>query len=197
MSFKPMSLCLAALTGLICLTNITYASSSCTNVRFQQLSKEAGLSQSFVNEIVQDKDGFMWFGTQQGLNRYDGYDIKVFTYHPAKPNSISGNDIRALLVDSKGVLWVGTLDGGLSYYVKESGTFVNHLKDATSNSHISINHIRSLFEDAKGNLWIGTADDGISLSDRNNNSFQSNPGVLKTLAGLEIWDILEDRYGYL
>jgi streptogramin lyase len=76
-------------------------------IRFTRLSTDAGLSQTKINQIVQDDQGFMWFGTQYGLNRYDGYTFKLFVHDPRNPNSLSGVYVDGLFKDRDGALWVG------------------------------------------------------------------------------------------
>ena len=83
------------------------------NIRFEQLSVEQGLSQSSVSCILQDSKGFMWFGTQDGLNKYDGYSWVLFKNDPEDPNSLSANWIQSIYEDPSGVLWVGTVQGEL------------------------------------------------------------------------------------
>ena len=79
-------------------------------LEFERLSVEHGLSQSTVNGILQDREGYMWFGTLNGLNKYDGYRFVDFRHNPNDPNSISSDQIYALYEDNKGNLWVGTLE---------------------------------------------------------------------------------------
>lgn len=76
-------------------------------IRFTRLSTEERLSQTKVAQIVQDDQGFMWFGSQYGLNRYDGYKFKVFKHEPGRPNSLSGVYIYSLFKDRVGSLWIG------------------------------------------------------------------------------------------
>lgn len=85
------------------------------NFSFDHLGIREGLSQSYVNCVVQDKQGFMWFGTQDGLNKYDGYHFKVFKNNPKEVNSISSNFIHSIVVDDKGNLWIAT-DNGLNKF---------------------------------------------------------------------------------
>src|SRR3990172_3384294 len=80
--------------------------------RFERISVEAGLSQSTVNTIIQDKEGFIWFGTEDGLNRYDGYNFLVYKHNPENRTSISNNFIWSLCEDSDGNIWIGTDGGG-------------------------------------------------------------------------------------
>ncbi len=85
------------------------------NFSFDHLGIREGLSQSYVNCVVQDKQGFMWFGTQDGLNKYDGYHFKVFKNNPKEANSISSNFIHSIVADDKGNLWIAT-DNGLNKF---------------------------------------------------------------------------------
>ena len=77
-------------------------------VRFERFSLEDGLSQNSVLAMLQDRQGFLWFGTQEGLNRYDGYTFTTFKHDPDDPNSLSMNSILALYEDREGILWNGT-----------------------------------------------------------------------------------------
>src|SRR5690606_37335574 len=96
---------------------VQFISAQPANYKFDQIGLEQGLSQSTVYAITQDKYGFMWFGTQDGLNRFDGYSFLIFKNNPDDSNSISNNNIKALLFDSRGALWIGTEGGGLDKYV--------------------------------------------------------------------------------
>ena len=101
-------------------------------LRFHHVTTNDGLSQGSVNCIVQDHRGFMWFGTQDGLNRYDGNGITVFKNNPVDSNSLAANDINCLYESEDGTLWIGT-DGGLSTLNLYTGKFSNYLN---INSHI-------------------------------------------------------------
>ncbi|HMR85080.1 MAG TPA: two-component regulator propeller domain-containing protein, partial [Niabella sp.] len=81
---------------------------------YELFSTAQGLSQGMINDMLQDKEGFIWIATKGGLNRYDGYSFKVFTNDPQDTTSISSNAVSNLLEDSKGRLWVGTYDGGIN-----------------------------------------------------------------------------------
>ena len=120
------------------------------------LSLAEGLSQSSVMDIVQDTKGFVWMSTQDGLNRYDGTEFKVFREEPFDSTSISSNNLNPLHVDSKGRLWVGTVNHGLNLYVENSNKFL-HFKSSDNSSSISGNLITDISEDRSGRLWIGTA----------------------------------------
>jgi len=85
-------------------------------LRFRHIGTEAGLSQSNVTSILQDKLGFMWFGTRDGLNRYDGYQFTVFRHTEGDTNTIANNFISSLLDDGNGGVWIGTWGGGVEHY---------------------------------------------------------------------------------
>jgi two-component system, sensor histidine kinase ChiS len=130
--------------------------------KFDQISIEQGLSQSTVYALLQDNDGFMWFGTQDGLNRYDGYMVTVFKHNPDDSNSLSDNTIWSLLSDSRGNLWIGTMRGGLNCYNLHENKFTHYKYDENDSSTISENDVTSLYEDSKGNIWAGTRSKGLN-----------------------------------
>ena len=80
------------------------------HLRFERISLEQGLSQSTVFSMLQDSQGFMWFGTEDGLNKYDGYTFTIYKHDPDNPNSLSSNAVSAIYEDQEGMLWIGTED---------------------------------------------------------------------------------------
>jgi signal transduction histidine kinase/DNA-binding response OmpR family regulator/streptogramin lyase len=102
---------LAAGIGIIGMLAYPMTASSYPDVRFDRLGMEDGLSQSSIQGIAQDRDGYLWFGTQYGLNRYDGYQFEVFRHDPSDPDSISNDTIQGLHVASEGSLWILTRNG--------------------------------------------------------------------------------------
>ncbi len=133
------------------LPNISYSQ----NIRFEQLSLEEGLSQSVVNVILQDRMGFLWIGTEDGLNRYDGYNFKVYKPDADDPNSLSDRWITSLVEDKEGYLWVGTRLGGLNRYDPVTGKFTRFIHDESNSKGLGNNQISALLTDEKG-MWIGT-----------------------------------------
>jgi len=127
-------------------------------ILFDHLGIEKGLSQTSVLAICQDKKGFMWFGTRNGLNRYDGYNIKVYQFSEADPLSISHNYVVSLLSDSHHNLWVGT-DAGLNKYNERTDNFE---RIAAGPNGISNNMVNCITEDKNGNVWLGTLN-GLNL----------------------------------
>jgi ligand-binding sensor domain-containing protein/signal transduction histidine kinase len=124
-------------------------------IRFHRLSTADGLSQTRVSHIVQDDRGFMWFGTQYGLNRFDGYRFKVFVHDPAKSESLSGVYISALFKDHNGTLWVGC-DPYLDRFNPVTETFTHYTLDADDRDRSPIT-LSSINEDTDGMLWLSTS----------------------------------------
>src|SRR4051794_29079206 len=88
-------------------------------VKFDHLSTDAGLSHSNVTSILQDSRGFMWFGTEDGLNKYDGYKFIVYKNDPQKNNSLNNNHVNDIIEDNNGDLWIATSEGGLNKYDRQ------------------------------------------------------------------------------
>ncbi len=129
-----------------------------SGIRFKHLSIAEGLSQNSVNCILQDKRGFMWLGTQDGLNRYDGYRFAIYKYDPMDTHSLSDSYIISLFEDRAGVLWIGTYNGGLNKFDREKENFIRYLHDPADINSLSNNYARAIFESPAnpGVLWIGT-----------------------------------------
>ena len=136
------------------------------------LSTADGLSQAAVHAIAQDQQGFMWFGTQEGLNRFDGYRFEVYTHDPDDPDSISSDYIETLYVDRDGTLWVGTASGGLNRLDQATGKFVHFLHDPNDAESLSHNHVRAILEDASGVIWVGTDGGGLNRFDADTRRFE-------------------------
>ncbi|HMH22111.1 MAG TPA: two-component regulator propeller domain-containing protein [Puia sp.] len=132
------------------------------SLKFDHLDINAGLSQNNVLCVMQDGKGFMWFGTRDGLNKYDGYQITIYRNDPKNKNSISNNFISDLIEDNKGVIWVATRGGGLNRYDREKDQFTSFRADKGDSSKLSSDLLTSLALDAQGNLWIGTEDGGLN-----------------------------------
>ncbi|MDB5120781.1 MAG: sensor signal transduction histidine kinase [Sphingobacteriales bacterium] len=124
--------------------------------KFKHLTTEDGLSQNSVSCILKDSYGLMWFGTEEGLNKYDGYTFTVYRHNSKKPGSISSNFIKAIYQDQQNNVWIGTDGGGLSLYDRKTDTFINYLSKASNATTLSDNRIYSIFEDSKGTFWVGT-----------------------------------------
>lgn len=136
----------------------------------ERISIEQGLSQSVVNVIYQDRKGFLWFGTQDGLNQFDGYTFTVFKNEPGNPNSLSNNWISALYEDADNNLWIGT-QGGLNKLSNHKiVSYVNRPEDTQS---LSNDIITSVCGDSSGVIWIGTSGGGLNRFDPRTEKFKA------------------------
>lgn len=165
-------------------------------VKFKFLGIEQGLSQSSVMAITEDKHGFIWLGTQDGLNRYDGYEFHQFKYQENNPYSLADNFIRALLYDSQNRLWVGTMNG-LSLYHEEQETFTNFVSSTTDAATLWDNQIWDIFEDHQQRIWVSTAN-GLQRFDEAQGTFQRLSFSLDGFqhSPQEIKEIFQDDRGY-
>lgn len=121
---------------------------------FEHITIKDGLSQNYITSIHEDAKGFIWIGTKNGLNKYDGYKVTEYSHSPNSENSLCSNYIEIIYKDSKGQLWIGT-DNGLSRYRPDTDDFDSIDFSASPNNSIENRHILSLYED-NGLLWIGT-----------------------------------------
>jgi len=125
------------------------------NFEFEFISQEEGISSNSVMSIYKDIEGFLWVGTINGLNRFDGRSFLTFMHSAYNPKSISNNQITSIAEDQKGNLWIGT-EKGLNFFDKETHTFKNFLYDSLNTQSLSNNFIKKLLLDSKGNFWIAT-----------------------------------------
>jgi signal transduction histidine kinase/ligand-binding sensor domain-containing protein len=109
-----------------------------------------------VTAIYQDKAGFLWLGSREGLALYDGYSFQFFEHDVADPTSISANLIRSVFEDSRGGLWVGTNTGGLNHLDRTNWTFKHYRHDSTKSNSLSHDSVYTIQEDNEGFLWVGT-----------------------------------------
>lgn len=130
------------------------------------LTVENGLSHNEVTSIVQDNDGFIWIGTRGGLNRYDGYEFKIFNQEPGDSNSLVNPSIESLFVDSKGNIWIGTKSGGVSKYDPDTECFKNFATNyKQENKLLPDNRVLAFYEDSMGRIWMGTWRRGVVVYD--------------------------------
>jgi len=167
-------------------------------LRCNQISLEQGLSQTSVYVMVQDKLGFIWIGTESGLNRFDGYQFRVYTEDRLNPQGICNSYVWSMLIDSAGDLWVGT-DGGLCKYVSETDSFISYLHDPQKSDSLSDNRVFAIHEDRTKNLWVGT-DGGLNRLDRQTGKFtryQSDSRDITSLSSNLVRAIFQDHDGSL
>lgn len=166
------------------------------DLKFDHFGTGSGLSHSNVLCILQDTRGFMWFGTRDGLNRYDGYAFTVYRNIPGDKQSISNNYIQSITEDKDSMIWLATSGGGLSRFDRVKNSFKNYThidKDANS---ICSNYVNYVFTDSKGNIWAGT--DGGGLDELNTATgrfthYAHNAGKASSISDDFIRSIYEDK----
>ncbi|MBE5317142.1 MAG: hypothetical protein H4O13_17245 [Xanthomonadales bacterium] len=131
------------------------------DLSFRRLDQESGLSQGSVLALAQDAQGFVWLGTQDGLNRFDGFEFRVFRPDAARPGSLSNNWVSALAVDAEGALWIGT-QAGLNRLRPDEERFEVFRQRPDDPRSLAGDSVLALHVDERGRLWIGT-DAGLSL----------------------------------
>ena len=181
---------------------------------FRHINYNEGLSQSSVICILQDSKGYMWFGTSNGLNKYDGYSFSVFVHNPLDSNSLSDNGINTVIEDGNGIIWVGTVQGVLNKFNRKIGTFEKYDIASLSDwfniedeqiydypiilSRNSNSAISAICEDDDGVLWIGTWGKGLVRFNPSNGRkryYYKNEKDKNSLLSNRITDILKDHYG--
>ncbi len=161
---------------------------------FSHLFSENGLSQNTVHSVLQDSRGFMWFATEDGLNRYDGYNFKVYKNNPQDSTSISDNFIWTIFKDKSGILWIGTNNGGLCKYDELSDSFISYRNDPADSNSLIFNNVRTITEDSYGILWVGT-ENGLDKFDTKNETFthyRNNPNDKMSLSNNVVLALFED-----
>lgn len=167
-------------------------------LHFDQLTIKDGLSHNGIQCLLQDHNGYIWIGTQNGLNKYDGYDFEIYKSSGLDTTEVGflGKTITALYQDSKQNLWVGTEKSGINHRSKQSGEFINLQLD-TAFAAIRGYKISSIYEDRDHDIWIATIGGGIlefnpeTKQSRHYN--QSNSGLSNNL----VFDIVQDNEGVI
>ena len=144
-------------------------------LHFSHLGTADGLSQSVVMSILQDSAGFMWFGTEDGLNRYDGYEFEIYRPAPKNLESLSDLWINALYETHDGIIWIGTRQGGLNRFDPVAETWTRYTFDSEIPGSLSGNRVLSIFEDSRNRLWVGT-ENGL-------NQFNPRSGTFEQFSG--------------
>ncbi len=165
---------------------------------FEHLGTEEGLSNLGVTCIVQDYKGYMWFGTFNGLNRFDGYEMTTYITDPKDLRSISETRITCIYEDKQKNLWIGTNIGGLNKYDREKNNFIRYTKEARPPYKISANKIETIYQDSNDNLWVGT-NDGLNLFDYKTHSFKSfyKSKIDSSINSNQIYSIIDNEQGEL
>lgn len=162
-------------------------------LRFDRLTIEDGLAQNTVWDVLQDPRGYMWLATEEGLHRFDGYEFEVFRADPDDPHSLSESYITTLFVDRDGVLWIGTLGGGLNRMAFGTGQFE---RVASGEDGLSSDNIWALAQDEAGAIWVGT-DEGLNRLDPATGAVERFLPENSGLRHRQIWALEPDSRGRL
>lgn len=167
-------------------------------LRFQHFGADEGLPQNAVVCMVQDRFGYMWFGTQDGLARFDGYGFTVIRHNPLDSTTLSSSDIRSLLESRAGDLWIGTTNG-VNHYHRATGKITRYLHNPSDPKSLSHNETWSMLEDRAGVIWVGTSG-GLNRFDAATKTFtrfQNESGNAASLSNNFVFSLLEDSFGKL
>jgi signal transduction histidine kinase/ligand-binding sensor domain-containing protein/DNA-binding response OmpR family regulator len=170
--FKSLNLSflLSLLAMFWCTTFPLVSFSQNESLKFEHIGTREGLSQIDVSSIIQDSRGFIWIGTGNGLNRFDGYKFISYSYDPQNSNSISNNVINDIAEDRNGDLWVAT-KGGLNRFDRASGHFIKYLHSEQDKASLAGNGVNRIALDHAGNLWLATQN-GLDYLDNKTNKFR-------------------------
>ncbi|MEE4198277.1 MAG: two-component regulator propeller domain-containing protein [Bacteroidales bacterium] len=152
---------------------------------FEKLTVKNGLSHNNVYAIYQDQLGFLWFGTQDGLNKYDGYNFTIYRHEPGNENSLLTGNFGKIYQDSSGIFWFGTFGGGIDKYNPRTNKFKNLSNDPNDPTSLSNNQITFFFMDSFNELWVGTSSGGLNKLNKDGETFtryQHNPNDSTSLS---------------
>lgn len=167
-----LPLAVLALLILLCLHNKVLASENNINhspLKFERISIAEGLSQSYVYDIIQDNNGFIWIATQDGLNRYDGKKFVYYRHDSTNKSSIANNFIRKIFIDKQNIMWVGTNEG-LSRYNEALDSFDNFFHQTNDSNSLKDNQIWDIYQDQQNDILVSTKE-GLHKFDRAKNKF--------------------------
>ena len=161
------------------------------SLAFERFTIENGLSNNSINSIVQTQDGFLWIATNDGLNRFDGQNFKIYKHNIFDSSSLPENYVVTLLASRDGMLWIGTLGGGLSKFNSSNESFIRF-----DSKEIYDDFVQTIFEDHSGIIWFGTKDGGLSKLNSTTNeiiSYGKNSPHFKEIPDDNITSIIEDE----
>src|ERR1700742_4706451 len=156
-----------ALAGLFMMSGVTAATmaANAPPLTLEHLTTADGLPQGTVLNTLQDSQGFIWLGTEDGLVRYDGHDLVRYAYSRNAPSGLPGNFIYQTAEDPQHDLWIAMKDAGVARWQRTSDTFKAYRHVAGDTSSLASDGVRSLVVDRRGRVWIGTSNAGVDVLD--------------------------------
>ena len=193
---KAKNLCLMLVATLLLPVSVVWASDGFSHhpMRFEHISIDDGLSQSNVLSIIQDSRGQMWFGTENGLNSYNGYDFEQYRRERGNGTALRSDFVFDVAEDASANLWIATNGGGLSMLDVKSGEFTTYLHDANDPGSIGSNIVRRVLVARDGSIWAGTREAGLSRLDRDSGQF-THYRLTTTIGPDSIFALIQDSYG--
>ena len=164
------------------------------DLKFTHLTTKDGLSQGYVVDILQDRRGFMWFATRDGLNRYDGHTFVVYKHDPNDPGSLSSSFIQDLMEDDHGYLWVAT-NNGVNRFDPTTERCTRYLHDPNDPGTLGGASVKSVAQDRHGHLWFGTEDSGLDRLDPGLGTFTHHRNDSDGRFVGRITQVIDDRQG--
>ena len=184
----------------VCFLLLNSAYSQSQDIRFEHFTVSDGLPHNHIRCIMQDHLGFLWFTTQNGLVKYDGYTFKTYLPIPDDTNSIRTRNPIWVIEDHLGDLWIGTWSDGLIKFDRKTETFHNYLPDENNPNSLITDGVFILYEDSDGTLWLGTVGKGLEKFNRKTETFthyRHDPDNDKSLSNNAVNTIIEDSEGRL
>lgn len=173
------SYCIKQLIGIIIILGVTEVCiAQTTTINLQRITSEQGLSDNQVTCALRDPLGYMWIGTKDGLNRYDGKSFYIFKHYESNSQSLCGNSIKCLELDGDTLLWIGTAGSGMCSFDFRTGKFTTYNKE---NSLLNSNTINDIAYDKQNKiLWIALNHSGLQIFDLNRKTFKANPTLVSS-----------------
>lgn len=165
----------------------------------KKLGLEKGLSNNYINDIVEDKKGYLWFATEEGLNKLEGNHFTSFYKKSGKVLNLTGNELNCLLDDpTEPILWIGTQRSGLNAFNYQTNQQIIYQHDKKNPNSICTNDITGIYPTSDGNLWITTYWQGIDYLDKKTGKFTHyNQTTIPELPSNTVWTLLDDNKGNL
>jgi PAS domain S-box-containing protein len=182
------------------LSQISFTQDIQIRENFRHYTNADGLSNQVVRSIKQDNYGFLWFGTEDGVNKYDGYDFKIYRFDKDDPKSLPDNFTYCLFPTVDGGMLVGTNNGGFAKYNVATDNFTSYRNDPDNSNSLSNNRVMAIIEDNEGNYWIGTNGGGLNYYNLQTDSFtvyRNNPEDKQSLSSDNVMGLAQDSKGYI
>ena len=183
---------------VFCIPVNSFANSS--SIKFENFDMNSGLSAMSISSIIQDNDGYLWLGTSNGLNRFDGNEFVSYRYDRDDRYTLSGNGINVLYEDSNNNIWVGTNTTGLNKFNKNTGKSVRYQHDRNDSESLSNDSVWAICEDKEHNIWVATDGGGLNKLRPGSDKFIHYTNDLNdknSLCSDSVYAMIEDKYGEL